>query len=138
MGMIRGVIQWSSKISSGVFLFMFCASASLAATNDLNMLSDTVAQTIHRTNESPIKTSVGINSECCTGYFTNFSSVIIAPESNDVPVGLMNECFEETATITLHKDGDKIIWSLAPSLGRFSLNPIDVIKNLQVQLQYRF
>ena len=137
-GIIRGVIQWSSKISSGVLLVMLYASASLAVTNDLSLSSDTIAQAIHPTNGSPIKTPVRINSECFTGYSTNFSNVIIALEHEDMPVGSMNECFEETAAITLHKDGDRIIWSLAPSLARFSLNPIDTIKNLQVLLQYRF
>jgi len=85
-----------------------------------------------------MKTFAGMNRDCFTGYFTNVSSVIIALERKDMSVGSMNECFEETAAITLHKDGDKIIWSLAPSLAMFSLNPIDDIKNLQVLLQYRF
>lgn len=126
------------KYLAAFFLVMFYASASPAAMNDLSLSSDTIAQTMHATNESPIKASIGINSECFTGYFTNFSSVIIALEHKAMPVGSMNACFEETAAITLHKGGDKIIWSLAPSLGRFSLNPIDDIKNLQVLLQYRF
>jgi hypothetical protein len=138
MGMIRGVIQWSSKISSSVFLVIFCASASLAASNDLSLLSDTIPKKIHQTNESPIKTSRGINSECFIGYSINFNGVINATERKDMPVGSMNECFEDTAAITLHKDGDQIIWSLAPSLDWFSLNPIDNIKNIHVQLRYRF
>ena len=59
-------------------------------------------------------------------------------EGKDLAFGSMNECFEETAVITLRKEGDEIMWGLAPSLGKFSLNPIDDIKNLQVLLQYRF
>lgn len=120
------------KYLAAFFFVMFYASASLATTNNLNMWSDTIDQTIHPT----IKTSG--NSECFTGYFTNFRSVTIVLERKDMPVGSMNECFEETSAITLHKDGDKIIWSLAPSLDRLSLNPIDNIKNLQVLLKYRF
>ena len=50
MGMIRGVIQWSSKISGGVFLVMLYAAASLAVTNDLSLAPDTIVQTIHQTN----------------------------------------------------------------------------------------
>lgn len=136
MGMIRGVIQWSSIISSSVFLIIFYASASLAASNDL--LSDTFAKTIYQTNESSIKTPVRISSECFVGYSTNFNSAINATERKDTPFGSRSECFEDTAAIALHKDGDQVIWSLAPSLDWFSLNPIDNIKNLRVQLQYRF
>jgi hypothetical protein len=138
MGMIRGVIQWSSKISSSFFLVIFYASASLAASNDLSLLSDTIPKTIHQTNESPIKAPVEINSEFFIGHSTNFNRVINATERKDMSVGSMNECSEDTAAIALHKDGDQIIWSLAPSLGLLSLNPIDNIKNIHVQLQYRF
>lgn len=127
------------KYLAALILATFFASASLAAADDLSLQSDTVSRTMHPTNESPTKISSGINSECFTGYFINLRSVIAAPERKDMPVGSMNECFEDTAAITLHKDGDKIIWSLVPSLlGRFSLNPIDDIKNLQVVLKYRF
>jgi hypothetical protein len=63
--------------------------------------------------------------------------VITGVERKDSSVGSMNECFEEIAAISLHKDGDKIIWSLAPSsLSKLSLNPIDDSKKLQVLLQY--
>lgn len=136
-GMIRGVLPWSSKIAGSVLLVMFCASASLAAMNALSFQSDTIAQTIHPANESPVKTSAGMNRDCFSGYFPNVSSVIIALEGKDMPAGPMAECSDETAAITLHK-GDKIVWSLAPSPGMFSLNPIDDIKNLQVLLQFRF
>ncbi len=111
---------------------MFYASVSLATTSNLSLWSDTIDQTIHPT----IKTSG--NSECFTGNFTNFRNVAIVLEGKDMSVGSMNECFEEAPAITLQKDGDKTIWSLVPSLSRFSLNPIDDIKNLQVMLQYRF
>lgn len=114
------------------FLVMFCASASLATTNDPSLWSDTVDKTIHPT----IKTSG--NSECFTGYFTSFRNMPIVLEREDMPAGSLNECFGETSAITLHKGGDKTVWSLVPSLDRLSLNPIDNIKNLQVLWQYRF
>ena len=136
--MIRGLVEWSSKISGILFLVIFSASNSLAASNDLSLLSDTLAKTIYQTNESLIKTPAGINSKCFVGYSINFSSAIDEPDRNDMPFGPVNECFEDTAAIALHRDGDQVIWSLAPSLDWFSLNPMDNIKNLRVQLQYRF
>ena len=120
------------KYLAAFFLVMFYASASLATTNNLSLWSDTVDQTIH-----PIIKTSG-NSECFTGYFTNFRNVPIVLEREDMPAGSLNECFGETSAITLHKGGDKIVWSLVPSLDRLSLNPIDNIKNLQVLWQYRF
>lgn len=63
--------------------------------------------------------------------------MISALERKDIPVGSMKESLEEAVAIALHRDGDKI-WSLAPSLCKVSLNPIDDIKNLQVLLQYRY
>jgi hypothetical protein len=119
-------------------IVIFFASASLAAAKNLSLPSDTIAQTMHPTIESPIKTAVGINNAFFTEYFTNLRSVIAAHERKDMPVGAMTERFIETAAISLHKDGDKIIWSLAPSLNKFSLNPIDDIKKLEVLLQYSF
>jgi hypothetical protein len=125
------------KIISAFYLVIFYASASLAAANGMSLPSDTIAQTMHPTNESPI-TSEGIDRKFFTEYFTSFRSVITGVERKDSSVGSMNECFEEIAAISLHKDGDKIIWSVAPSLLRISLNPIEDIKNLQVLLRYRF
>src|SRR5574337_1132212 len=138
MGLIVVLFRCLRKYLAAFFLVIFYASASFAAAIDLSLPSDTIAQTIHPTNESPKKISVEINSEFFTGYSTNLKSVIAAQERKDMPVESMNECFEETPAISLHKDGDKIIWGLAPSFQRFSLNPIDDIKNLQLLLLYRF
>jgi len=117
---------------------MFYASASLAAADDVSLQSDAVAQTMHPTNEPTVETAVGINSDCFIGCFANVRSEIAILDRKNMPVGSMNESLEQATAITLHKDGDKITWSLAPSLERFSLNPIDDIKNLQVVLKYRF
>jgi hypothetical protein len=125
------------KIIAVFYLFIFYASASLAAANGMSLPSDPIAQTMHPTNESPI-TSVGIDSKFFTESFTGFRSVIAGVERKDSSAGSTNERFEEIAAISLHKDGDKIIWSVAPSLLRISLNPIENIKNLQVVLRYRF
>jgi hypothetical protein len=119
------------------FLAIFCAFASLAAANDLGVPAHIMAQTVSPTNGSPIM-SEEINSECFTGYVINFRDVNTALDHKNIPFGYIEECFDETAAIPLHIDGDKIIWSFAPSLDRFSLNPIDDIKNLQVVLKYRF
>jgi hypothetical protein len=118
------------------YLFLFFASASPAAANGSGLPSDTIAPTMNPKNESSIKTSLGIGSECSNGYFTLFRSEVIVQERREVPVVLMNECFKETPAIALHKDGNKIIWSLAPSFSKFSLDPMEDIKKLQVMLQY--
>jgi hypothetical protein len=119
-------------------LAIFCASASFAAANDLNLQSDTITQTMHPTNESPIETSAGIKIDGFTGDYNNYRSEIIAFERTDKSIGSIKEYIEETCSIALRKHADKIIWSLAPSLDRFSFNPIDDIKNLQIVLKYRF
>ncbi len=59
------------------------------------------------------------------------------PERKDIPA-TRYECLDETPAIALHKHGDDTIWSLAPSLSKVSLNPIDDIKNLQVLFHFRF
>jgi hypothetical protein len=133
-----GLSNGIRKYTAAIFLVMFFASATLAAANNLSLQSDTIAQTIPPTNKTPIKTSTDISSPCFAGYPTNFGSALTVLERKDMPVGSLNECFNETAAIALHKDGDKIIWSLAPSFDRFSLNPIDDIKKLHVLLQYKF
>ena len=92
---------------------------------------------MHPANEPPI-ISAGIDSKFFTGYFTGFRNVTTGVERKDSSAGSTNECFEDIAAISLHKDGDKIIWSVAPSLLRISLNPIEDIKNLQVLVRYRF
>ncbi len=121
------------------FLVTIYAPAVLGAANELSLLpSDIISHTMNLANPSPIKKSVWNSNECFPGYFANDKSVSISMEGKDLAFGSMNECFEETAVITLRKEGDEIMWGLAPSLGKFSLNPIDDIKNLQVLLQYRF
>jgi hypothetical protein len=126
------------KYTAAILLVMFFASATLAAANNLSLQSDTIAQAMQPTNETSIRTSTDINSACFAGYPTNFWSALTVLERKGMPVASLNECFKETADIALHKDGDKIIWSLAPSFDRFSLNPIDDIKKLHVLLQYKF
>jgi hypothetical protein len=126
------------KYSATIVLVIFCASASLAAANDPSLKSDTDAQTMHPGSEPPIQTSGGLTSECFSESFENIGIMITAPEHPNMPVGSMNESVEESVAIALHKDGENIIWSLAPVLGTISLKPIDNINNLQILLKYRF
>ena len=123
------------KYLVALFLIMIYASVSLAAADDPDLFS---ALTMHPTNDAPQYISVEINSDCFAGYFTKFTSVSTALENRNMPVSSISECFEETTAITLHKDGEQIIWTLAPSLIRYSLNPIDDLKNIQVLLRYKF
>jgi len=126
------------KFLTAFFLVTIYASATLAAANDQSLPFNLVTETTNLTNPLPRKTSVWNNSECYPGYFASYKSFATAVEGEDSPSGSMKDCFEETAVIALREDGDKITWGLAPSLGRFSLNPMDDIKNLQVLFQYRF
>ena len=136
MALFKGL----QKYSAAFFLVMLFASASPATANGPVLPFVTPARTMHPTNESSITTSMEIDNECFAGYFTNFRIVIVDPERRDnMPVGSINECFEDPAPLALHKDGDKIIWSLAPSLAKFSPNPIDDSKKLPLLLlQYSF
>lgn len=122
------------KYLAALFFIMICASASLAAADDLGLFS---TLTMHP-NDSPKNTSAEINSDGFAGYSTKLASVSAALENKDMPVSSVNECFEETAAITLHKDGDKTTWSLIPSLSRYSFDPLDDLKNIQVLLRYKF
>jgi len=121
------------------FILAICyASASFAAANDLNLQTGTISQTIHTTNETPIVASAGLNIDGLAGDFKSYKSEFIVSEHKDMNTGSIKEYIEKTCSIALRKDGDKIIWSLAPSLDRFSLHPIDDIKNLQAVLKYNF
>ncbi len=123
------------KYITALFLVMIYASASCAATNDLDLFSAPMA---YPKDDSSNNISVEINSDCFAGYFTNSTDVNTAPEHKDMPVSSVSECLEEAVSIALRKDGTTIIWSLVPVLSTYSLNPIDDIKNIQVLLQYRF
>jgi hypothetical protein len=127
-----------NKYFAALFFVMICASASPAAANSISLSSHAIAQTMYPTHDTTNNISVGINSDCFAGYFTEFSSMSTTFEHRDMPVGSVSECLEEAVAITLHKDGDTIIWGLAPSLSKVSFNLVDDIKNLQVLLRYRF
>ncbi len=81
---------------------------------------------------------MGIGSDLFAGYFTEFTSVSSALEHKNMPASPVSEYFEDIAAISIHKNHDKIIWSLVPSLNTYSLNLIDDIKNIRVLLQYKF
>ena len=139
---------------SGVFyLVMFFSSVSYAATNESGLPYGTISPVMH----SPVDTvyhrsdltfnrnglfNVDAISrteiECSTGNLTNSINPINDPEQKNKPAATLSECIKETFAISLHKDGDKTIWSVAPSLAKFSLNPIDNIKNIHVLFQYNF
>ncbi len=112
--------------------------ASFAVADDVSSQFDTTAQAMHPTNEQQKESFVGINSDCFIGCAGSIKSNILVLERMDMPAVSMNKSFEQAVSITLGKDGDEIIWSLAPSLDKLSLHPIDDIKNLQVMLKYRF
>jgi hypothetical protein len=124
-----------------VFFLISSASASLAAENVFDLESAALYQTVSQTDESPTFISGGANSICLPAYATSFGNAVANQERRNRD-GLVNECVEDTATlpihISLHEDNGKVIWSLAPLLSRFSFNPIDDIRNLQVVLKYRF
>ena len=119
-------------------LVAFSAAASFAAVDDPGLPSDAAAQTIHSTNNPPIEISAGINHECFSLYCTSLKNEICAMERRVMPAGSMKETLEQAVAIALLRDGDKNMWSLAPSLGKISLNPMEDIKNLQVLLQYQY
>jgi hypothetical protein len=118
-----------------VFLIAICTATSIAGAKSIDLFS---AQKMNSTNDLPYNISVGINNDYFAGDFTKFTTVSSAFEHKDMPASSVDEYFEDITAISLHKDHDKIIWSLAPSLYTYSLNPISDIKNIQVLLRYRF
>ena len=133
MGLFKGL----QKYSAVLYLIMFFASASLAAANELGLASGTNDPTMRSAKESSIKTCLGTGSDCFIEYSTTFRNAITEQKWSDIPlVASTNEYFKDTLAIALHKDGEKIIWSLAPSVGKFSLNPLEDVKKLQVVLHY--
>jgi len=125
------------KYLAAFYLVMLLASASLASANELGLTSSTNDSTMRTAKESSIKTCLGTGSDCFNEYSTNFRSAITEQKWSDIPlVGSTNEYIEEAPAIALHKDGDKIIWSLAPSVSKFSLNPLEDAKKLQVMPNY--
>jgi hypothetical protein len=135
MVLLNGLRKYSATI---FLIIIFCASATLAAANDLMPRSATNVQTTPPRIEPAKQKSGGLNSKYFADYFNDSSIMITAPEHPDLPVGSMNESLEDAVAITLHKDGDKIIWSLGPSLRALSLKPIDDINNIQIVLKYKF
>ena len=124
------------KYSAAFYLAVFLVSASLASANGLGLTSDPNAQIMNPVNESSIKTCLGTGSECFSGYMMSARNVIT--EGNDGQTGSMSEFFKDTTAITLHKGGNNSMWSLAPSVSKFSLNPMEDVKRVQVMLQYSF
>jgi len=126
------------KYSVAFYLFIILASASLASANGLGLPYDQNAQEMNPANETSIKTCLGIGNECFTGYSTNFKTAIIDTEPGNTAAGPVSELFKQTAAITLHKGVNNTMWSLAPSISKYSLNPMEDVKRLQVMLQYSF
>ncbi len=141
MTLLRGgfvaVLEGLRKYSAAFYLVMLLASASLASANGLGPY-DSNAQAINPTNESSIKTCLGTKSECFTEYNMSSRNPITDMEGINRPAGSMIDFLKETTTITLHKDGEKTLLSIAPSVSKFSLNPIENVKRLQVMLRYTF
>lgn len=117
-----------------LMIFIF-ASSSFAAANDPGLVS---ALTMHPTNDPPQNISVVIDNDWFAGFFTKFARASTALEHEGTSIIPADEYFGEAAAITLHKDYDKITWSLVPSLSNYSLNLVDDIKNVRVLLRYRF
>jgi len=123
------------KYLIAVFLIAICTSTSDALANSVGLFS---AQKMNQTDALLNNTSVGINNDFFAGQYTKLASASFAHEYKEISASPVSQYFEDITTISLHKDHDKITWSLAPSLNTYSLNPIDDIKNVQVLLQYKF
>ena len=114
--------------------FLVAIFASFAEANDLVLSSALIK---HPTSGAHNRISSDINTGCFSDHFSNLTSASACLHYKDRYFGSVDDHGAGTA-ITLHKHGEDVIWSLAPSLSKFSLDPLDVIKNVQVLLQYRF
>ncbi len=118
-----------------LFLIAICSSASVALADSIGLPS---AQKMNPTNALSNNTSMEIINDFFISDFTKFTSTSSALEYKDISASPINQYLQDITAISLHKDHDRIIWSLAPSLSTYSLNPIEDIKNVQVLLRYKF
>ena len=121
------------RFLAGIFLIMIYASTSLAAVNNESLSS---ALIMNPPKDSSNYISMTINSDWFANDFTKFTPSTTSARTYK-PVNL-REFFEKISAISLSKDSDKGIWSLSPTLSKYSLNPVNDIKNIQVLLRYRF
>ncbi len=125
-----------------LFLVICCSSVAAAATKQVDQLTDSFFPTTQPTHNPTTAAGISINDEYFRGFVTDFRSAITAPSRGDMSVGSVKEYlkdyFRGKATVELNKDGEESRWSLAPSLGKLSLNPLTNIKNMVMLLQYKF
>jgi len=120
-----------------VLLVISSASAVLGAANGQYAPCESPAPSIKTGQEWAINT-IGIESDNLTGYFENRKNAFIALPTSDLPGDSANDLIRDKTAITLHKNGDEVIWSCSPSFSRLGLNPIDNLKNLTIMFQYKF
>jgi len=107
-----------------VLLFIMISSCSLAVANELGLLS---GSTFEETD-----------SDCSADCLVHFTRTGAAPESRNMLISPVNELMEKIAAVTLHKDGNNVIWSLAPAFSTSSPRPEVSATNIQVLVRYRF
>ena len=116
-------------------VLVLIATSSFAGENDPGLSS---AFMMHPSKGPTANVSEEIKS-CFTDCFTiSTRRESTTLESRDMDFNPISEALDEAVAITLSKDGDQVIWSLAPTLSTVSLDPKDVIRNVQVLLRYRF
>jgi len=106
-----------------------------AATNDPGLSHSLI---MNQSTDSSKNVSLAINSEWLAGDLPKLTSASFTSERRNVPFINVREYFENIAAVSLLKDHDNAVWSLAPSFGKYSINPLNDLKNVQVLLRYRF
>ncbi len=125
-----------------LFLVICCASLAAAAAKPADRLTDSISPSTRPTIDPTTEAWAVINNPYSTGDVTDFRSAITAPSRGDTSLGpaieYLKDYFRGTANDARHKEGEESRWSLSPSPGRLSLNPLTDIKNMVMLLQYRF
>ena len=123
------------RFFTAVILILTYAAFARAATDNGSLSS---APIMNPTGASSKNITMEINSDWFAGDLTKLTSASFTSERRNVPLIDVREYFENLAAVSLLKDRDNAVWSLAPSFGKYSINPLNDLKNVQVLLQYRF
>ena len=117
-------------------VIILCVAPVVAATNDPGVSSSLM---MNQSTDSTRNISMAINNDWFAGDFTKLTSLNkTTTEHNDIYFKSVREYFEDITDISLHKGSDQAVWSLTTSFGKYSLNPINGLKNFQVFLRYKF
>ena len=114
-------------------LIFVCAASASAATNDLSSVL-----AMNPASDAIKNIDVTVANDLFAGDSRKLTSASFISEHKYTPLINVREYFENLSAVSLFKNRDNSVWSLAPSFGKYSANPLSDLKNVQVLLRYKF